>query len=296
MSRGELEVEGLYDVELTLFPSFNYALVRRYNGWYVFRCGSLDGAAFRADSGRLRFIGMSPEIALEASGLWFNPEEERGSIGRGYRWLVDRLLEAYGGVRLSINTVDRHLVLAQAYLSRNTDYHVNVVRWTRFLCECGFDNTCLEEARRRYRSYQLYGLDLVLREFEAVRSSGEAEVLKRLLSLKGVGPKIVTAFLLFSSKRGKVYAPPDKNFVKLLRRLGVAGDLSTPNKELCTSYLASGCEGCPRRERCVTGFASRAFGELAGWVQTVFYVHSKLLCRRRSCRSCVLRDACYGPV
>ena len=133
---------------------------------------------------------------------------------------METLLSAYRGLRLSVSPGDQDLVFAAAFLSRNTDYYANVVRWVRLLSPDGeLDPSLAVNAGRSFQLRQLPEVMASLREISPLpRDPWEAR--RRLLSLRWVGPKVADAFLLFTGVSTEL-APADVHFLRLGVRLGL---------------------------------------------------------------------------
>lgn len=288
-----LPIDRKFDLELTLYPSFNYALLSktRRNSFAV-ACGRLKGAEFRVKGDRVCYRGVSPRRASELAGLWYDPEEKARKLSRKYRRVFYEVFEHYESIGLSINTVDRNLIFVASFLSRNTDFHRNVVRWMKFLCECGLSESCFIKAIETFRSYQLVQLPEAYKRFSKIEK--KVANVREILSIKNVGVKVLTAFLLFSSRIGVWFAPPDVNYFAMVKRLGFLERPVMPVKRLCAIYLAWKCRECPLNTKCLVGWTSTNFKQTAGWLQTVLYIHSKKFCRRRLCDSCPFKKTCQS--
>ena len=205
---------------------------------------------------------------------------------------METLLSAYRGLRLSVSPGDQDLVFAAAFLSRNTDYYANVVRWVRLLSPDGeLDPSLAVNAGRSFQLRQLPEVMASLREISPLpRDPWEAR--RRLLSLRWVGPKVADAFLLFTGASTEL-APADVHFLRLGVRLGLlSAEARAPDKRACLRWT---CSECPRLEKCATGASREALGPLAGWVQTALYVHDRLFCFKGKCSVCPLLDLCSSP-
>lgn len=276
------------DLNLTLYPSFTLALLEPKGGRYVKAVGWRRGCYVEA-RGDYVISNCGKEELRYWSGLWFIEELERIEVKRSVRWLIDILREHYGGLGLSVNPFDPLHMFIPVFLSQNTDYHTNVLRWCRSLWRLTDDP--LEAARRGPEvgsSYQLSRLSEALACAAAALTGGLWNVRKKLVSCKWVGPKVADAFLLFALCATDT-APIDKHFLRMASRLGLWERAKPPSKTYCAHYA---CYECPRRHQCARWLASNSLGRAAGWVQTVFYVHDKLYCSRRVCSECPLKAFC----
>ncbi|MEM4874623.1 MAG: hypothetical protein QW394_04965, partial [Thermofilaceae archaeon] len=112
------------------------------------------------------------------------------------------------------------------------------------------------------------------------------ELRRALLRIANVGPKLADAYLLFAGIDSSA-APIDRHAIRMTARLGIEG--YPPRKELCAVYS---CESCPRSALCLRARLSNLYGEVAGWVQTAFYIHDAEFCFKRLCAKCQLSCVC----
>jgi len=276
------------DLNLTLYPSFTLALFEPIEGRYVKAVGWKKGCFVKVE-GDYIVSNCGEEELKYWSGLRFLEELERIEVKRSVRWLIDILREYYGGLGLSVDPFDPLHMFVPVFLSQNTDYHTNVLKWCRALWRLTDDP--LEAARRGPEvgsSYQLSRLPEAMACAAAALTGGLWDVRKRLVSCKWVGPKVADAFLLFALCATDT-APIDKHFLKMASRLGLWEGAKPPSKAHCARYA---CYECPRRHQCARWLASNSLGRAAGWVQSVFYVHDKLYCSRRACSECPLKAFC----
>jgi hypothetical protein len=286
----EIVNDKKFNLDKTIYPSFNYSLIKKINNKYIVIHGKLKNAVIVVSNNNILFNGLTFNQAREITGLWIDIENESRKLTRKNKRLIDELINYYADVGLSINTVDKDIMFLSSFLSRNTDFHRNVSRWINYLCDCGLSLDCFEKAYLRFRSYQLKDLTNAYQAFKKIgRKIVDAPL---LLKTKNIGPKVIIAYLLFSSRVGKYYAPPDKNYQKMVKKLGLIEHYVLPNKNLCLTHLNRKCYGCVLYDKCIVGQSIREFRGLSGWLQTILYIHSKTYCRKKLCQSCFLRDLC----
>lgn len=238
---------------LTLHPSLTLALVEKVGGRYVKKFGVKKG------------VEVSSDVYL--SGRWYSPWRYINDVDRAHVDILHKLLEKYGDcIGISISPGDEALIFTTAFLTQNTSYHVNVLRWTKAIFSTSEDP--LEIARIAPavgRSYQLQRLPKALGKYLELKPRRRAE----LLEIPGVGPKVADLYLLFTGDT--TAAPVDKHLMKAAPRLGLKG--VPPDKKYCLKYT---CDVCPLGGSCLRAQLARSFGRLAGWLQTVVYVESTL--------------------
>lgn len=238
-------------LDLTLYPSLTLTLVEKSGETYVKRFGVRKGVNVADD----------PHL----SGRWFDPRRYIGDLSKDVEESVTRLLERYAGcVGLSISPGDEGLIFVAAFLTQNTSYHTNVLKWTRALFSRSEDlNDIAEAAPALGNSYQLKMLPEALREYLSTKPRTRSD----LVRIRGVGAKVADLYLLFTGDTTAV--PVDKHFIRYAPQLGLKG--VPPRAELCARYV---CEECPLRRNCLRAQASEKMGRLAGWVQTVVWLIS----------------------
>ncbi|MFN3804630.1 MAG: DNA lyase [Pyrobaculum sp.] len=235
-------------LEATLYPSLTLALLGEN---YVKKFGVKKG------------VWAGGDIYL--SGRWFTPWRHINDVDRSLLEKIQPLLERYGDcVGISISPGDEDLLFVVAFLTQNTDYHINVLRWARALFQQSEDLSQLAKMAMG-GSYQLQKLPHAITHFLEL---GRPRDRKTLLRIGGVGPKVADLYLLFT---GEVTAAPvDKHFTRLAPRFGLAG--RPPDGRYCRRYH---CGYCPLAGVCLRDLAYRRLGRLAGWVQTVAYLIDK---------------------
>ncbi|QOJ78619.1 DNA lyase [Infirmifilum lucidum] len=283
----ELEDRGI-DLRLTLYPSFVLSLLQETGDGYVKIAGRSRGCVLR-QTGGLVVSSCGEELTSYLSGLWYRDVFERASVKRSMSRVIDTLRLVYSPLSLSVDPLDPLHVFVAVFLSQTTNYHANVLSWTRrlwFQTNDPFEAATL--ASRVFSSFQVKRLPQAIECLPQVFNGDRYEVRRQLVQCPYVGPKTADAFLLYALA-DPTSPPVDRHFVTMASKLGMFAGLHPPRKEYCSKYR---CEDCPLRDKCIRWRATRDLGELAGWVQTVFYVHDKTYCSRRLCDRCPLRSGC----
>lgn len=271
-----------FSLRESLMPSFVRALFREQQGVYVKVAGRCRGARMWQEGDEVVGEGCGEEELRLWSGLWLDRRliEERAPL----------LAAAHKELGLPVSPYDRHLIFVAVFLSRATSWESNVLKWCReIFSKADTLEELLELDFSKFgRSFQLKQLNLALHEYaEKVRETPDPwEVRRALLSVRNVGPKLADAYLLFTGLDPS--APPvDRHALRMAKRLGLSG--APPRRELCARYA---CPECPVSASCLRWALSKLYGPAAGWVQTAFYMHDTLFCRRGSCQLCSLSSTC----
>ncbi len=284
-----------YDLELTMYPSFILVMFVRDDCWLVKRYGYAKGVKIRQMLDRVHVVlphGVSVDVARELTGLWYEPERLIEDVDARYRDIVEVLVDSCSAIRIAISSRDPVHIFVSTFLSRNTDYYTNVIRWVQTLCELtGDDLSCLDldTVRKVSSSYQLTELPEALRQFLSgplrlyLDGASHWDIRRELLKIRNVGPKVADAFLIFTGKTTEL-APSDIHFRRFVSKLRLFESYVLPEKRYCVRYR---CDECPRT-RCLTGLAYRTFGRLSSWIQTVSYVIDRVYCSRIKCIECPL--------
>lgn len=162
----------------------------------------------------------------------------------------------------------RREVFYSIYLSRNTDYYVNTVKWVRELIEKNYisSSSYIPRQFNKYRDL----IDSVFRgEINPLR-----EVIE-LLRIPGVGLKSINAYLLHSHGDTR-YAPIDRYYSEYLglRPLHV-------DKNKCVAWI-TGCNTCRYSTRCPYKRTMEIFGVYNGVIQSLIYIYNRLKSTRSS--------------
>ena len=181
-------------------------------------------------------------------------------------------------------------------MSQNTDFHTNTCRWIKKLSET-YGSNFLERRDLRFAtagtSYQLARLEQTYPEFrqKTLDEEDPGSLRLKLLSIKGVGPKIADAYILFSSRHSES-TPCDIHLRRFVDRLELVKYERLPSKNYCRKYYCWLKSECPVRGECLRFLMMNKYGGLSGWIQTIAYYHDKLYCSKRKCDICQLREIC----
>ncbi|MBS7611910.1 hypothetical protein KEJ27_06870 [Candidatus Bathyarchaeota archaeon] len=253
------------------------------------------GLIFKTEKDATYYSGCSLNDALLLSGAWFNPLENVKKLGRREAAYIYEFWEVFPGLSIAVNPWDLRAMFYSIFLSRNTSYHVNTVRWLHHMTVKAGDEGKLASLDPRVfgRSYQLAqlaeikpNLDGILNSItpglELVKSKDVFSRIKaKLLQLPYVGSKTVHAFGLFCL--GLTWlAPADRHLMTAAKSMGIMGDrVKMPKKELCMRYdCFANSDKCPKFEVCLTAKLMRDFGVMAGWLQTATYLYGALYLSR----------------
>jgi len=202
-------------------------------------------------------------------------------LGLRSRAVVEKFYDTVGATSSGIprivimhSSLDKLLVFTAAFLSRNTDYYRNTVKWVKLMAVSG----CFQEPGKcadKIKSYQYAQLVENYAELRRIMESGlkAFQEALELLTLKNTGLKTVNAYLLHSYGFTQ-YAPIDRYYESLLRELGITGTL--PSKELCLKYKLD-CSSCYYRRKCIYFKTRELFGSFNGVVQSLTYIYGRLL-------------------
>ncbi len=325
MIKLELDAED-YSLQRSLEPSFISSLYeRRHPTAWTKIAGKLGGRLKIEQHGSKIVASCSVKlnenelrrIVLLETGLWHeNPMKELVKVSRGFREILEELAITYPGVRIPIAPHDSEYVFLAVLLSKRADYDI-VRRWCRKIWEIyDGDLTRMAEASEREleritRSYQLFEAAGILREILQRSSNIERwliDALSRppeiaritLLSIRGIGPKLADSIIL-STCDALHFAPCDIHLAKFIERTGLIQEFHLPVKSLCIRYSCSedasrryGIPLCPRSETCLRAIISSRLARLAGWFQTLVYLHGRKFCKtlNPACDICPLRRSC----
>jgi hypothetical protein len=237
-------------LQLTLYPSITLALL---------------------DERFVKIFGVKKGVwagdDLYISGRWYSPWRYINDAAGDLRDAVHSLAEKYGHcVGISTSPGDEDLLFVVAFLTQNTNYHTNVLKWSRDLFSKTEDPAEIAEVAPSIgRSYQLRRLPQAVRRYLEL---GRPRDRRELLSIPGVGAKVADLYLLFTGDT--TAAPVDKHFMRTAPRLGLRG--RPPSPAHCRRYT---CGTCPLAPRCLRAQAAEKLGRLAGWVQTLAYLADK---------------------
>ncbi len=291
-----LEVWSEFNLSSSLKASFSLPLFEnpRLNV-FVKIYGYSAGLIFKTEGGATYYRGCGLNDALLLSGAWFNPLENVKKLGRREAAYIYEFWEAFPGLSIAVNPWDLRAIFYSIFLSRNTSYHANTVRWLHDMIVKAGDEGKLASLDPRVfgRSYQLAQLaeikpdldgilDSITPGLELIKSKDLFPPIKaKLLQLPYVGSKTVHAFGLFCL--GLTWlAPADRHLTTVVKSMGIVDDrVKMPKKELCMKYdCFTDSDKCPRFEVCLTARLMRDFGVMAGWLQTAAYLYGALYLSR----------------
>ncbi len=186
------------------------------------------------------------------------------------------------GVTIPASPMDKFIIAVTIYLSRNTDYYRNTVKWVRRL----FEQNCLwgkceySGLPGSYLLNELYAVIDDIRKIFMYKNSVDGWVKEAvlLLGVKGFGTKSVMAYLLHSYGL-TIYAPIDRYYYEFLKNLGFKGRLPVKNKCITASLKL---DNCRFREKCLYYEAMKRFGEYNGLIQSIIYLKNRLSRKNRS--------------
>lgn len=287
------------DLNLLLYPSFTLPLFKLEGKRLVKLYGYAANTVVEIVGGYVRCSGPGcrQEVLGYWLGQWLHSVDALGKTGGS----VEALLKAYNSVGVMASPQDVEAIAVTVFLSRNTDYHTNTVRWARKLfSEClddrgRLDITCARKILPLLgNSYQIKQLAEVLEDLLATlkqKHSSIWELRYQLLRLKHVGPKTADAIILHSGLAG--YATPsDIHYERITRRLALLPPhVKKPAKQWCLQAEAY-CPECRWRKTCLSGASITTFKQYSGLIQTIAYIHDKLYCAKKKCQECKLKNMC----
>ncbi len=283
-----------YSLKYTLYPSFTLTLFENpRENLYVKICGYSKGLRIEQKDNKLLIENVEDiEYIEDITGLWYNPERYIHDVDENIRDIICKIIQRTSFIRLSVSRQDYILIFISTYLSRNTDYYTNVIRWVRKICistNNDVNKISPELVRSIGRSYQLQQLAEVLDQVLNIHLEDNFwELRKKLLKIRYAGPKVVDAFLIFTKSTTSI-APADIHYERFVKRLNIFRDFKKPVKNLCIKYS---CDKCPLSDKCLTGLSYKYLGRISSWLQTVSYVIDREFCNRSLCSRCPLMDIC----
>ncbi|MEM2223410.1 MAG: hypothetical protein QXR02_02625 [Acidilobaceae archaeon] len=294
-------VRAVWDPATLLYPSFALPMFSIHDSIMVKDYGVCSGLRVKATSSGY-LVSHDSVFCLNYAdyilGLWFDIESALRDVRSVFREVIDYLIGYYPSYGIAVSHLDDIIVFMSIFLSKNTNYHVNTVRWVKRILASYSDpldiiHSDLEDVLASISSIQVRELPKALRYYYSVRGSiikGGSEDSRLLLEYKGIGPKTLYSYILHV-KLDSSYAPFDVNFEKFLLNLGFRLWSRRPDKRYCRLYT---CPTCPQSSSCSIGVLRSSLGKALGWLQTVAYIHVKRACRVRACRECPLRRICIA--
>lgn len=270
------------------------------------------------------------QLAILETGLWHEEFEKRIKLlPPRFRDIAEALSERYSGIRIPIAPRDFDYILLAVLLSKRANYDI-VRMWCRRIWRFSRDSPLRiisikpSQLRRITRSYQLQ--DAVKSIKSLMRLISEPERLPReiikcfgnpkkplssyvlslppevarlvLLSAWGIGAKVADSVILSTFKASN-FMPCDVHLKIFIERLALVNEFKMPEKNFCKSFLCNsegawGLNPCPN-SRCLR-FILRPLGELAGWIQTMIYLHGRDYCKpiKPRCHKCPVKSLCIS--
>ncbi|MEM1558210.1 MAG: hypothetical protein QXI11_05510 [Thermoproteota archaeon] len=296
MGYKKLESWNKFNLSLSLKASFSLPLFENPEpNAFVKIYGHGSGMVFKTDGENTYYRGCGPREALVFSGAWFNPLENARKLSRRKASYIYKFWEVFPGLSIAINPWDLRAMFYSIFLSKNTRYHVNTLRWLH-----GMASRAMYEERlfsldprlfgRSYQLAQLSEIKPILNKilnhitpgFRLIGSrKAFSRVKPRLLSLPYVGSKSVYAFGLFCLGL-TFFAPTDRHLMSIAKSAGIVEeDARIPEKRLCLKYDCFSDYNCPLFKVCTTVMLMRNFGTMAGWLQTATYLYGALYLSRK---------------
>ena len=285
MQGGKTETWREFNLNLSLYASFSFPLFNKIkNNIYVKTYGYKSGLKLKKKKETIEFSGCTEKEALLLSGVWFNPEEKAKKLTRRNKEIFNELYQIFSGLGIAIDPWDLKALFYSVFLSRNTSFHVNTVRWMRKITKLtNEENITKLDLKLVGLSYQLVQLSEIKGKVEEILSNismrkvGNEKVFNdlkaKLLSLPYVGPKTIHAFGIFCFGITNL-APVDRHLLKFMVLTGIYNENTVmPKKKFCMCFS---CSNCPIKHVCLSGIIVDNFGSLACWIQTASYLYGVL--------------------
>ncbi|NPB00673.1 MAG: hypothetical protein GXO10_04800 [Crenarchaeota archaeon] len=290
----EINVEK-YSLKYTLYPSFTLTLFNNLKeNKYVKICGYNTGLIIEQIENKLIIENViDSNYIYDITGLWYEPREHLSDVDRRFLDIIEKIVDKVSFIRLSVSRQDYIFIFISTFLSRNTDFYTNVIRWVKKICELSENNVhkiTPDLVKKIGNSYQLQQLAEVIDQVLSIRLEDDFWIVRRsLLKIPYAGPKVVDAFLIFTKSTTSI-APSDIHYERFIKRFKIFRNFRKPIKNYCIRYR---CYNCPISNRCLTGLSYNHFGRLSSWIQTVSYVIDREFCSRKLCNRCPLSDLCF---
>ena len=274
-----IKVENI-DYRLSLYYSYLLPLfkIKSINNKFVFtkRQGSCKG---------LKCIQENNIIECNIPDQC-EPNEYKKILGLNTRQIFDELMNKlnislenmFRRITLiySDNISDKKIIFLTIFLSSNTDYYKNTVRWINYILE----NNCIKNPYKcipLIRSYQYKQFIEISNDLlEVFRSSSRKydvfDEILGLLRIRHIGLKSINAYLLHVYGN-TYYAPIDRHYKLALRKIGLKGII--PSKKYCLLSRLH-CETCSMRSRCLYYVSRELLGKYNGVFQSISYIHGRI--------------------
>lgn len=162
---------------------------------------------------------------------------------------------------------DSRYVFYSIYLSRNTDYYANTLKWAKQAVINGYVDSSSYISREFNKLKK--SIDIVFNE-----TNNPIDLACKLLFVKNVGVKSVASLLLHAYGLTR-YAPIDRHYANYLGVKGKPG-----YKDICIRSKME-CSGCSLHS-CIYRQAVSKYGTYNGVVQSLVYINARLKQTRRS--------------
>ena len=219
------------------------------------------------------------EYASYILGRWVDFDQVKNVLEKNAsRYTIIRsLVNMFYDYGIAVSPRDDIEVFVSIFLSQNTDYHKNTVKWVKKLLRDFALEEIIDPRNRKILeeiggSYQLRRLPEALKCYLRSRERILAGEHKLLLECPYVGPKIYYAYRLHVLLDLEV-APIDTNFFNFVERNLFHIVYSKPNKNLCRVYE---CGECPNRDKCIESILRSIFGISLGWLQTIVFLYTDI--------------------
>lgn len=297
-----IEVDPKFNLYTLFYPSFILPIIKVHENKAVKLWGICKELVVSKKDSELvvkHEDKMCLDYADEILGLWSIPAK-LGIIEKKYREFVEVLMTEYSWFGIATSSLDDIEVFSSIFLSQNTDFHINVVKWIRSIMEKYGSIEAIGSLKASdiiknvSSSYQVLNLVHVLKEYlryrELILKKNPEEAILYMLKIKGIGPKVSHAYLVFVRK-STIYAPIDRNFISFLRKFEATFNLiaNAPKKDYCINYS---CGVCPINTNCTYYRVRNAFNAFTAWIQSIAYVHNKIMCKHKFCNKCFLKKLC----
>uniref|UniRef100_A0A7J3XY70 HhH-GPD domain-containing protein n=1 Tax=Thermogladius calderae TaxID=1200300 RepID=A0A7J3XY70_9CREN len=259
-----MRVKGI-NYGLSLYSSYTLPLfdLEEVSGGFIFRKrqGAYRGLVCRFDK-------RSFETECKIPRYW-SKEVAYKTLGLDKHFLYRKLASELDGkglvdtITLMYSPSDKTVVAYTIYLSQNTSYHTNTVKWVRQFLETG-----VIEARSYQVSWFMENMNLIR---ESTSLEDPLEEAARLLTLRGVGVKSSQAYLLYAHGLTE-YAPLDRHYKTLVSEYL---DLPPPDKNFCLRAFFN-CEKCPLSGKCMHSRLRSRLGYFNGVLQSIVYIAGSL--------------------
>lgn len=275
--KNRLEKVKLNYIDLGLNLSYSYMLPLFNVDFYDrgIRVVKILGAC----SGMECFIKEDGTICLIPDSCDYETFKSIVGLEKGY--LVDDMIKRYDLIAFNkvfyrfapiYSQADSLFIAISIYLSRNTDYFLNTVKWVREIVE----KNCYSKpmiCRDRFNSYQFREFLSNINDIRKAVAQGDPYVsANNLMRVKGFGVKSAMAYLLHACGLTRC-APIDRHYIGFLERIGFKGSIPAKNKCIENKLL---CFSCKYSYNCLYWLVQKSLGELSGLIQSIIYVYNRV--------------------